>query len=236
VKSLGEEPKTRSSEGLRILSLRASQDTNLPFKHMRTPCIPCSKAWGSSSLIYWNLDGIFESSQGPLREVRGHDCAGCFPRGKRTAHEHMPGPIGIGKFARRGYLRGCSLDSAPRPWFGMAPPKVRKTLRRTTADKMSKVPIRKRPKVSGRLDSELRIVSTPYWKQMAHQTGPLCIAMKINDLTHCCACVSARYGKRSGKLLPYFSEDRDAFRLSQNPGVLMPTGSSRTAATHCGVS
>jgi hypothetical protein len=44
---------------------------------------------------------------------------------------------------------------------GIAPSNAKKTLRRTIPDKINTVPIRKRPVVSGRLDKELSIVSTP---------------------------------------------------------------------------
>ena len=50
-------------------------------------------------------------------------------------------------------------------------------------DRIKTTPMRRSPVVSGRFDSDVRIICTPKWVQAIGQTHIYCNAMKINSLT-----------------------------------------------------
>jgi len=70
------------------------------------------------------------------------------------------------------------------------------------AETMSTEPIRNRPAVSGRLDRELRMVSTAKKECKSYAKGQYLYNIENKRLNLCYGGVSARIGKRSGKLLP----------------------------------
>ena len=72
------------------------------------------------------------------------------------------------------YFRGCSLAPAFWPEPGTVVPKVTKTRRRTMAEPMRTRPMRNNPIVSGRFDSEARIICTPGIEHTMSQMSCFC--------------------------------------------------------------
>ena len=81
------------------------------------------------------------------------------------------------------YFRGCSLDSMFCPGPVEAVSKVRKTRRSATPDRIKTSPMRKRRMVSGRFDSDVRIICTHKGVQTVGQTRGFCNSLKMQRLT-----------------------------------------------------
>ncbi len=67
------------------------------------------------------------------------------------------------------YFRGRSFDSELRAGAGIAVPNVKNTRRSTTPERISTSPIRNSPMVSGRFESDARMIFTPYAVQLVSQ-------------------------------------------------------------------
>ena len=83
-----------------------------------------------------------------------------LPRRSYPCRQKRTREVGVETAELPPYFRGCSFDSTLCPGAGTAVPKVRNTLRSTMPEMMRTIPTRKRPMVSGRLDSDVRIICT----------------------------------------------------------------------------
>jgi hypothetical protein len=105
------------------------------------------------------------------------------------------------------YFSRCSFDSILWPGAVTAVSNVKKTRRSTMPDKIRTSPMRKSPIVSGRSDSDVRIICTRKRVQAVGQTHAWCNSMKIQLLNRAFMSQMSKGVKQSGKLVHSFSDD-----------------------------